>query len=134
MSVWVIANYMYVPTAFTYSPPTLLQDAKLIMPLISWVNGINLEHLEPLMAPCLKFMEDGLKDALSKVPAFQSEKELQRVSLLWLEHILPIILDNDVDSACKLGIINTLKSELKAFLVGLVKELLDEGQKVSVVT
>ena len=112
------------------------QGAQHLSSLFDWVQGLTLAHLEPLLEPCRNFVVAGMQRAMDEVPAFQQLPELQRLSLLWLQYVAPLVLDNEVEITCKGKLLKDVQSELKTFLVELVRKLLNDVkvklQRVSV--
>lgn len=101
-----------------------LQGAQHLVPLVSWVQGLTFEHLEPLLKPCRKFAVACLERTMDEVPAFKNTElpELQRLRLLWLEYVVPLV--NEVDTACKHTLLKDVQSVLKSFLVLQMRDLL----------
>jgi hypothetical protein len=71
-----------------------LQSCMLLVPLLTWTQHLGLEELALLVEPMRKMLPDMLRTAAAGVPAFQQLPELQRLLLMWLDHVVPMVADN----------------------------------------
>lgn len=107
-----------------------LQAAQHLIPLVTWPDKLKLSDLEPLLQPLRKLLVDGLRDTMDKVPVFQQYRELQRLQVLWLEYVVPLVMDSEADTpANNAAMLAEVQQSLRHYLKEVVKELLHAVQQ-----
>lgn len=71
------------------------------MPLLTWTEHLTLEELAPLVKLFSEMLPDMLRTAAASVPAFQQLPELQRLLLVWVDHVVPMVADTETKSAAR---------------------------------
>jgi hypothetical protein len=107
-----------------------LQAATTLQPLVTWVQQLKLVHLEPLVQACTQLLADGLRSTMADVPAFATVPELRRLQLLWLDYIVPLVMDKEAKSPARNAMmLQEVQTELLSYLVDQAKQLLEEVQQ-----
>lgn len=100
-----------------------VQAPQHLSPLVNWVQQVKLADLEDLLSPFRKLLADGLRSTMNKVDAFHQLPELQRLQVLWLDYVVPLVMDSEANTpASNAAMLAAVQQDLSLCMAEVAKE------------